>query len=162
MLRCLAAGGKTASGLATDYSGGFIFCIFLILLWASSPVVAADTAVELESTSAELEEVQQRIGKLESAIEAARNQAGDLQKELRKTTAALEANAKRQERLRRETAIVSERLAELNRQREEQQLTLADARAALARQIRAAYINGERDYQKLLLNQQDPTVSVVC
>lgn len=156
MLRRLATGRKSATGFATDYSSGFIFCFILTLLWASSPVFSVDTAVELESTSAELEEVQQRIGKLESAIEAARNQAGDLEKELRNTDAALEANAQRQARLQRETADVSARLAELNRQREQQQLTLADARAALARQIRAAYINGERDYLKLLLNQQDP------
>ncbi len=110
------------------------------------------------SAEAKLEKVRERIEELEASIESARNESGTLEQQLREIENDIAASRERLNGLRADIARQDERLQELDARRREYEQRLGAARDALARQMRAAYKNGRRDYLKLLLNQQDPAL----
>lgn len=116
------------------------------------------TAEDRAATAAELDAVRERISELEQAIEAARNESATLQKKLRQIEADIRESNTRLEKLRDEIRQKSSDLEALEAQRSKHESRLGDAREALARQMRAAYKTGRRDYLKLLLNQQNPAL----
>lgn len=125
------------------------------LLALSSPgIFAQDRA----STAAELDAVRERIQELEQAVEAARHESATLEKKLREIESDIRASSAKLEKLRSDIQAQNERLESLKARRREYESRLGDAREALARQMRAAYKTGRRDYLKLLLNQQDPAL----
>lgn len=135
---------------------GFI-CAGLILVLAAfgdNLLAAEDRA----SAAAELDAVRERINELEQAIEAARNESVTLQKKLRQIEADISERHTRLEKLRDEIRQKNKRLETLETRRSKYESRLGDAREALARQMRAAYKTGRRDYLKLLLNQQNPAL----
>lgn len=129
-------------------------CILLLTLLLGVGVGVA--AEDREQAAARLEAVRARIGELEQSIEAAKGKAEVLQRQLRELEQEITQSDSKLGRLQERIADKTARLEKLDREREQREATLTDARAALARQLRAAYKNGRRDYLKLLLNQQDP------
>lgn len=122
------------------------------LLLTTSLAVAKDT----EATSAELEAVRERIHTLEQEIQAARNESETLRKQLQSTEAEIAEVNRTLAELQSDLQSQSDHLEILLDEQSRQRTALQDATEALARQVRAAYINGRRDYLKLLLNQEDP------
>lgn len=131
----------------------WLICIFCLLV-SPSAVAAPDRA----KTAAELDAVRERIQKLERAVEAARDESATLQEKLREIESSIVSSNTKLSDLHREIEQKNRRLEELGNRRRQFENQLGEAREALARQIRAAYKNGRRDYLKLLLNQQDPAV----
>lgn len=123
-----------------------------LLLAAADSTAANDP----EATSAELEAVRERISTLEQEIEAAKNESETLRKQLRNTEAEIADANRTLANLQSELEEQSGHLEILLEKQSRQRTVLKDATDALARQVRAAYINGRRDYLKLLLNQEDP------
>jgi murein hydrolase activator len=124
----------------------------LLLVLATTTAIAGDP----ETTSAELEAVRERISALEREIDAARNESETLRKQLRSTEDEINAANRKLTGLQSSLTEKSDHLESLTAEQTRQRTILQDATEALARQIRAAYISGRRDYIKLLLNQEDP------
>lgn len=118
----------------------------------------APAAPDRASTAAELDAVRERINELEQAIEAARNESATLQQKLRQIESDIQTAGNRLDTLQAKIQQQTEHLQALEQQRRQYESRLGEARAALARQMRAAYKTGRRDYLKLLLNQQNPAL----
>lgn len=135
-----------------------VVCSFAVLLsWPlTNPPAYASQGGQVKAREAELKELRDRLQDLRD----------DLQKDLRKRDqlAASLQDAEKQE------AAATQRLAQVrtdqqsNRAerkqvrsaRQAREKELARERDVLARQLRAAYINGRGERLKLLLNEQDP------
>lgn len=109
-------------------------------------------------TAAKLDAVRERISELEQAIESARDESATLQEKLQEIEKEIADSNRRLNELRGQIGDKNKRLQQLAEQRRQFEQQLSAARQALARQMRAAYKNGRRDYLKLLLTQQDPAV----
>ena len=116
---------------------------------AHSEAQARKAEEQLQAVKAEIERVTREVG-------AAQLEHDRLARELR--TAELSVGAARASLsdLRRERAEGAARRALLANEQHARQSELADNRAALAGQIRAAYQIGRQEPLKLLLNQEDP------
>ena len=134
---------------------GWLSAGLAALLWLAQPVSAeqpetADQArARLQATEAEIEQLrgllqnlQQEMSGLERELQDSESEIGRLQRESRELEQQIKDGEVRQQELQRE----SQRL----------QLALDGQREQLARQARAAYMAGDQDYLKMLLNQDDP------
>ena len=104
----------------------------------------------------ELESVRDQIRNVESDIKIAREEVVQLSKELQQTEIAA---SKVKERLDEIDDAIENKvigLAKLNVDKKTQEIFLRREQGFLAQQLRAAYIAGQNDYIKLLLNQEDP------
>lgn len=128
---------------------GILFALFLV-----APAFAANetgqTEAQLKAVRAEIERVRRQVSRdqiehdrLSRELRDAELSAGDLRESL--------------EELKRQRAEHAERRVALANERLQHQSALARERAALAGQLRAAYMIGSEEPLKLLLNQKDPT-----
>jgi septal ring factor EnvC (AmiA/AmiB activator) len=131
--------------------------IFLVVLIFTGPVAAADeqSAAEvrqrLEAVQAHIRakrarfaEEQEKIGSLNTELARLETEIGDVARRLHETMQRLEAERAK--------------LRTLQLRKRQQFEALARHRAALADQLRAAYMMGRQEKLKLLLNQQDPQI----
>ena len=125
-------------------------------LLAVMPAFAQAPATQAEA-SAELEKVRGRIDDLQKELESAGRRRSRAEKELARTE-------QDEQRARRELGTIRANLkknrarqAALENQLARQQAQLVAERAALGRQVRVAYINGDEEWLRVVLNQQDPT-----
>lgn len=109
----------------------------------------AQTENQLQQIRAEIERIREQVGR--DAAERDR-----LTRELRKTEVSVAGVRDELQRLRGERDAGAKRRGELAQQTRERQKALADERAALGGQMRAAYLIGREEPLKLLLNQRDP------
>jgi septal ring factor EnvC (AmiA/AmiB activator) len=127
-------------------------CLVLALLAGIGSAVADDP----DRTTQRLGEVKQEIERVQAAREAARGRLGQMEGELRETEADIGRLRLRLERLDDDIAAQQRRLRELETARAGHHESLAAQREALAAQARAAYIAGDGERLRLLLNQGDP------
>ncbi len=132
----------------------------ICLLWTGSAPRAVPRAEgDTQKTEARLEAVKAEIERITREVSAEQVQRDRLTGQLRTAElsvsdvrgALLEVRRQRTEGAARRSALAAEQHA-----RETQ---LADNRAALAGQMRAAYLIGRQEPLKLLLNQQDPALA---
>jgi septal ring factor EnvC (AmiA/AmiB activator) len=132
-----------------------IFIALLIMLLPATLVSAAPQTSE--QANAELKEVRKQIDTLKDDLEnegrrrsrAERNLA-DVEKSEQKVRRELSS-------IRKKLRASKERQADLERQSEAQRKELEKQRAALANQLRVAYINGNEEWLRVSLSQQDAT-----
>ena len=105
--------------------------------------------------TAELESLRTRIKDVESNIQAARSETDQIYQELQENEIAAAAVSQKLADIDKDINNSVQSLAELNVKQTAMQGTLAEERAYLSQQIRAAYKMGKNDYLKLLLNQED-------
>ena len=105
--------------------------------------------------TAELESLRTRIKDVESNIQAARSETDQIYQELQENESAAAAVSQKLADIDKDINNSVQSLAELNVKQTAMQGTLAEERAYLSQQIRAAYKMGKNDYLKLLLNQED-------
>jgi septal ring factor EnvC (AmiA/AmiB activator) len=134
--------------------GGRALWILLLACGAWSLTQAAAPAAK----EAELKQVRTRIESIRQQIHADAQRRDSLSVELK--GAELEIQSAREElaalRARRQAA--EERLRSLKAERAETQARVDAQRAALAGELRAAYVNGREEQIKMLLNQDDPSL----
>ena len=133
------------------------FCV-VFMLWLSpwSQVLAQSSQDPSEQTEQELQNLQSQIKDRQVYLKEQIRSAQDIQNRLK--AAELDIS-----RLAKEIAV-SERLINENQieqnsliKRKNELLRKKDAQQqALAKQIRSAYMRGNHDYTKMLLNQEDP------
>lgn len=127
-----------------------------LLLFATLTLSAGALAQDAAKAEAELRQLRTQIERIRSQVAKDAAEKDRLTRGLRAaeqtaSTARVELGRLRSERQSRE-----ERLRELAADKREQERQLARERAALAAQLRTAYMMGREDPLKMLLDQEDP------
>ncbi len=104
----------------------------------------------------ELREVRQRIEELQRAVRRDTDRRDALSGQLRNAEEKVRDARGRLRGVRKRLAESDARLRDLEAQREAHERALDEQRAALASQLRAAYMGGREEQVKLLLSQEDP------
>ncbi len=118
------------------------------------PAFADDELAKIKEQ--ELEEVRERISTLKKSMDTAARDRDRLTAELQAAEVAIAEKRLRLKELERERAFTEKRRAELDAAITERETELAIEAQTLGSQLRAAYMSGEQERLKLLLNQQDP------
>ena len=126
----------------------------LAVLLLLPPAFADDERAKIKEQ--ELEEVRERISTLKESMDAAARDRDRLTAELQAAEVAIAEKRLRLKELERERAFTEKRRAELDAAIAERETELAREAETLGSQLRAAYMSGEQERLKLLLNQQDP------
>ncbi len=130
--------------------------MLLCALALSLPIAAATPQAQIAESSAKLAKVKARIGEVRSAIERDRRQQDSLQAALED---AEKAEAQARESLRAINAEVDKqtgKVRDAHAQRDEAQKRVDQQRAAMADQVRAAYMIGSGGEAELAFGQDDP------
>jgi septal ring factor EnvC (AmiA/AmiB activator) len=123
----------------------------LLLALVSAASSGADKDPEKE-----LRQVRERIEELQRAMRRDTDRRDALTGQLRDAEENVRGARSRLRDARRRLAESDARLEELSNERERHERTLREQRAALASQLRAAYMGGREEQVKLLLSQEDP------
>lgn len=127
-------------------------CLLLLL----APGAAAQQPSDPAKAEAELKAVRSQIDKVRAEMERDAGRRDKLAREIEESEKTVSSARGELERLRRERAQQAARRAELAARRRAEEAALARDRDALAGQLRAAHMIGEREPLRLLLNQRDP------
>jgi septal ring factor EnvC (AmiA/AmiB activator) len=133
--------------------------LFILLALTTSPVVhvlAADSGKAAEQAQ-RLQQLRTRIGELKNELVSMQGRKNALDAELEKTDREFGTVASDLRLLDRKIGQSLTRLDELGREREEHRKNLQAVQITLARELRSAYVLGQQQQVKLLLNQDDPT-----
>ncbi len=135
-------------------------CLAVSLLYCAgafaAPQSPAATPNDSAQAKARLAAVRARIADVTNRLGEELKQRDALSSRLREAELAITAKRQRLESLRSEEAAAERRRAELNDERAAQQAALNKERAALAAEVRAAYMIGPQETLKLLLYQNNP------
>jgi septal ring factor EnvC (AmiA/AmiB activator) len=128
-----------------------------LLLLALAAIAFADDDAELtQIKEQELEQVRERISDLKKSLDRAAKQRDKLAAELQTADVAIAEKRLKLRELERQMSDSEKRRADLDARIAEAENALQRESAELAVQLRAAYMSGETERLKLLLNQQDP------
>lgn len=144
-----------SAGLKSGLNLLQILLLVLILIfspWFSPTLFAAS----LDEKTAELDSVRTQIEDVKSSMNKARLEINALQAELKKNETYAGSIALNIREIESQLSQRNTRLNELNEKKSVHEKALDNQQAALAQQIRSAYMVGKNDYLKLLLNQEDP------
>jgi septal ring factor EnvC (AmiA/AmiB activator) len=142
-------------------------CLFALLLSApatiaaapNGPAAAADQKADPEQAKAKLAEIRGRIATLTSRLHGELKERDGQSARLREAELGLAAMRRRLENLRSAELAAERRRGELRAEENQAQAALGTERAALATQLRTAYMIGRQERIKLLLNQSDPAAA---
>ena len=126
----------------------------LIPMLFSTLSVADDELAKVKER--ELEEVRERISELKQSMDDAARDRDRLTGELQEAEITIAEQRQRLKDLERERSFTEKRRAELDVAITEREAELEREAETLGSQLRAAYMSGEQERLKLLLNQQDP------
>jgi len=126
-----------------------------------TPLPAAPARPETDARKAEqqLESVKSEIERITREVSAEQVERDRLTRELKSAELSLGKAREALLEVRRERAEGAARRAALAAEKRTREKDLDDNRAALAGQMRAAYLIGQQEPLKLLLNQKDPTLA---
>ena len=134
--------------------------ILVVALLPISLALAAKPATRTESDAkkaeSELQSVKSEIERITREVSSEQVERDRLTKELRSAEISVGKARENLESVRRERAERATRRATLASERRDAQTSIAKGRVALAGQLRAAYLIGQEEPLKLLLNQKDP------
>jgi murein hydrolase activator len=129
--------------------------LFALLAIACGALGAAPQA-DRKKAEAELQAIKAQIGRISGQVSRDQVERDRLTRELRAAELSVGGAREGLERVRGEHAERSARRSELAQAQQQRAADLSSARAALAAQLRAAYLIGGEEPLKLLLNQKDP------
>jgi len=133
--------------------------LFILLVLTTSPVnqvLAADSGKAAEQAE-RLQQLRTRIGELKNELASMQGRKNALDAELEKTDKEFGTVASGLRLLDRKIGQSLTRLDALGREREDSRNKLQAVQLILARELRSAYVLGQQEQVKLLLNQDDPT-----
>lgn len=129
----------------------------LILLLLTLPAAAAEDDLT-QVKERELEEVRERISGLKQSMDAASTERDKVTGELQGAEASIAEKRSRLRDLERERSFTEKRRNELDVKISAHEAELDREIGQLGQQLRAAYMSGNQERLKLLLNQQDPAM----
>lgn len=130
--------------------------LFFVLLGLGGLGAAAAQQSNPAKAEAELKAVRAQIDKVKAEMERDASRRDKLAREIEESEKSVSSARLELEKLRRERAEHTARRAELAGLRRTEEAALNRDREALAGQIRAAHMIGQREPLKLLLSQRDP------
>lgn len=113
-------------------------------------------AAGVAAKEAELKQVRSRIESIRKSIVAEAERRDSLAAELKDAELEIQSARERLAESRSRRAQAEAKLRALEEERADTQKKIADERAALAGELRVAYMNGRQEQMKLLLNQGNP------
>jgi septal ring factor EnvC (AmiA/AmiB activator) len=129
----------------------------LLALVLAGPVWAQDSSGELAKIKEqELEEVRERISALKKSMDSAAEERDRLTGELQEIEIRIAEQRSRIRDLERDQQKTAARKAKLDAELAEREAHLDAESSALAAQVRSAYMSGNQEKIRLLLNQRDP------
>ncbi len=131
--------------------------LFTLLLFAA-PAAFPDQAAERQVTikEEELEAVREQIDALKDRLDRNTRERDRVTSDLQAAEVKIAETRRRLDDLKREQAYAERRTAELEAEITEEESRLEAEIATLGEQVRSAYMSGNQERLKLLLNQQDP------
>lgn len=127
--------------------------LLLVSLSASADQAAEQQAVIKEQ---ELEQVRSRISELKASMDEAARERDRLTADLQKAEVRIGEKRASLRELERERGYSERRSAELGAEIDKQEQVLDEQSGQLGDQLKAAWMSGDQEKLKLLLNQQDP------
>jgi murein hydrolase activator len=135
------------------------YTLILLILAVSTVAVAQDDDGGLyKIKEQELEEVREKISALKKSMDKSARDRDRLTQDLQEAEVAIAEKRLRLQDLERERAYSAKRLAQLDAAIAERETELERESGQLSAQVRAAYMSGDQEKIKLLLNQQDPAM----
>jgi septal ring factor EnvC (AmiA/AmiB activator) len=132
-----------------------LFALLAFVL--AGPVSAQDTNGELAKIKEqELEEVRERISSLKKSMDAAAEERDRLTAELQEIEVLIAEQRSRIRDIERDQQQTAERKNKLDAELADREAHLDAESTALAAQVRSAYMSGNQEKIRLLLNQRDP------
>ena len=129
----------------------------LLLLGLAAVALGQDSSGELTKVKErELEEVRERISELKQSMDAAAEEHDRLAGELQELEVAISERRMRLKEIERDRQYTANKKQQLDNELAERELHLDEESEALAAQVRTAYMSGNQEKIKLLLNQRDP------
>ena len=138
---------------------GLIVLLTSLLVLPSGSLTAQDSGErdkQREETEQALRKLREDIKSLQTNQNKNRSKLSDEQKALKEADLAINQSNKRLRTTRTSLSGSRQTLKELNRREKTLSADKALQQKALTQQIRAAYMNGNQEYIKMLLNQEDP------
>ena len=136
-----------------------LYTLILLILASPTGVVAQDDGAGLAKIKEqELEEVREKISDLKQSMDKSASDRDRLTEDLQSAEVGIAEKRLRLQDLERERAYSAKRLAELDAAIAEREAELARESEHLSAQVRAAYLSGNQEKIKLLLNQRDPAM----
>lgn len=130
-------------------------CVLAVALLLAGGAVSAQSQ-DARKAEAELRAVKAEIERIRRQVSRDQIERDRLARELRAAEVSVGTAREALERVRTERAARQARRAQLAEEKRSRERELAAERAALAGQLRAAYLIGREEPLKLLLNQRDP------
>jgi murein hydrolase activator len=128
----------------------------LLLAGAAWSAAAGATAPSSGEAAEQLKRVEARIREVTSAVQGDVARRDTVAAQLHAADQSLAAARERLERVREQRASSERRRAELQKEESAATGALANEQAALAGELKAAYIGGRAEQLKVLLNAEDP------
>ena len=136
---------------------GLRISIALLALVLAGPVPAQETNGEIAKIKEqELEEVRKRISALKKSMDSAAEDRDRLTGELQEIEVLIAEQRSRIREIERDQQKTGERKNKLDAELAEREAHLDAESTALAAQVRSAYMSGNQEKIRLLLNQRDP------
>lgn len=131
-----------------------LIAALLLSLLVSTPARADDD--RLKRSTAELEQVRQRIERLNQSLQKDRGEQDALRASLEEAERRISSAVARLRELDQNIRAQDRKVARTRGERRDAQIGLDEQKQALATQVRSAYLVGQQARTKLLLNQEDP------
>ncbi|MBW3527668.1 peptidoglycan DD-metalloendopeptidase family protein [Shewanella sp. NKUCC05_KAH] len=113
-------------------------------------------ASDLEKRKSELKSIQTQINQQQSALKTTSKQREKLLSLLRSDEEAIASAAKKVNSTKNSLAQIDTKLAELKQRQDELETLKVTQQQTLSKQLSSAYLTGNHDYTKMMLNQQSP------
>ena len=136
-----------------------LYALILLCLAMPTGAIAQDDDGGLyKIKEQELEEVREKISDLKKSMDKSARDRDRLTEDLQEAEVAIAEKRLRLQDLERERAYSAKRLAQLGAEIAEREAELARESDQLSAQVRAAYMSGNQEKIRLLLNQRDPAM----
>ena len=137
-------------------SGAFVALFALAVGLGSVPDAHAAKQQTPAQKEAELRKLNERIEKVRKSVNADVARRDKLSVQLRDAELGVASARKDLDEIRAQRLAAEAQLRKLEQEQAKRERDLDGERAALAGELRAAYVNGREEQLKLLLNQEDP------
>ena len=142
-----------------------VFLRHLLIAFAAAGIVLAaglrpeiaSAAADPAAKEAELKQVRSKIDSIRKSIQAEAERRDSLAASVRKADMEVQSARQRLSTVREQRQAAQARLKDLEQERAATRAKIDAEREALSGQLRVAYMNGQQEQLKLMLNQQDPS-----
>ncbi|MEH6500954.1 MAG: hypothetical protein V7751_16330, partial [Pseudoalteromonas distincta] len=131
----------------------------LTLIFAVGALGAAPLAAQEKDSRearAELKQTEAEIAQLKALLDNFKQEMSGLESDLKKSESEIGRLRRESQEIEKQIKEGETRLLDLRTQAADLQVALTEQEKQIARQIKTAYMTGDQDYLKLVLNQDDP------